>query len=155
MPWKPHQLPQQMVKTYTWRQLLTAVCILTLTIAIMGSAAITYRVSAAPTGPAVASNFLVDQDHNLPFSQNKQNEPAITRDPQTGVLIAGANDELIFDGGSFALNRAGELIASLPRFEEAVVVVDMDDPAALAVGTHQRILERQNATSLKVSLTGS
>ena len=44
--------------------------------------------------PNVVGNFLVDQDHNLPFSQNKQNEPAITRDPQTGVLIAGANDEL-------------------------------------------------------------
>jgi len=36
----------------------------------------------------------VDQDQNLQFSQNKQNEPAITRDPLTGALIAGANDEL-------------------------------------------------------------
>jgi len=58
-------------------------------------AALINPAGAAPSGPpTVVGNFLVDQDHNLPFSQNKQNEPAITRDPQTGVLIAGANDEL-------------------------------------------------------------
>src|SRR6266487_5034877 len=45
------------------------------------------------TSPTVVGNFLVDQDHGLLFSKNKQNEPAITRDPLTGVLIAGANDE--------------------------------------------------------------
>jgi hypothetical protein len=49
----------------------------------------------APSGgPVVQGNNLVDLDHNLPFPKNKQNEPAITRDPNTGVLIAGANDEL-------------------------------------------------------------
>src|SRR5437868_13774643 len=94
MSWKPHQLPRQMVKTYTCRQLLTAVCILTLAIAIMGSAAVTYRVSAAPTGPAVAGNFLEDLDHNLPFPQTNQNDPAITPDPQPGVLIAGPKAKL-------------------------------------------------------------
>ena len=39
-------------------------------------------------------NFPVDLDHGQPFPENKQNEPAITRDPLTGTLIAGANDEL-------------------------------------------------------------
>src|SRR5260370_14242622 len=51
--------------------------------------------SAAQAGsPTVVGNFLVDQDQGLQFSDNKQNEPAITRDPLTGVLVAGANDEL-------------------------------------------------------------
>lgn len=45
-------------------------------------------------GPKVRGNFPVDLDHGQPFPENKQNEPAITRDPLTGTLIAGANDEL-------------------------------------------------------------
>src|SRR2546423_15219927 len=49
--------------------------------------------ASAGTGPTAGANALVDQDHGLLFPQNKQNEPAITRDPTSGVLIAGANDE--------------------------------------------------------------
>lgn len=46
--------------------------------------------------------------------------------PLVYVNAAGANDELIFDGGSFALGADGGLLALLPRFEEAVEVVDLD-----------------------------
>ena len=53
-----------------------------------------YSQRAQASGaPKVLNNVLVDVDHGVPFSQNKQNEPAITRDPLTGALIAGANDE--------------------------------------------------------------
>jgi len=45
-------------------------------------------------GPTVRWNALVDLDHNLAFPKNKQNEPALTRDPLTGVLVAGANEEI-------------------------------------------------------------
>jgi len=48
----------------------------------------------AVSGPTVGANNLVDLDHGLQFPQNKQNEPAITRDPITGVLVAGANEEI-------------------------------------------------------------
>jgi len=49
---------------------------------------------AALAAPTVTANVNVDLDHGLAFPQNKQNEPSIVRDPQTGVLVAGANDEL-------------------------------------------------------------
>src|SRR5262252_10791412 len=62
-----------------------------LTLAAMPLAA---APAAGAAGPSVSFNALVDVDHGLAFSQNKQNEPSITRDPLTGVLIAGANDEL-------------------------------------------------------------
>jgi hypothetical protein len=48
----------------------------------------------ASGGPTVGANHLVDLDHGLLFPQNKQNEPSITRDPLTGVLVAGANEEI-------------------------------------------------------------
>src|SRR5205809_7127505 len=57
-------------------------------------AALVLTGAAAAAGPSVSGNVLVDLDHGLPFPQNKQNEPAITRDPLTGVLVAGANDEV-------------------------------------------------------------
>jgi hypothetical protein len=50
--------------------------------------------SPPSTGPSISANSLVDLDHDAQFSKNKQNEPAITMDPSTGVLIAGANDEI-------------------------------------------------------------
>jgi hypothetical protein len=52
------------------------------------------RAGTSGGPPAAGANHLVDLDHGLAFSADKQNEPAITRDPETGVLIAGANDEI-------------------------------------------------------------
>ena len=49
---------------------------------------------APSRGPMVSANSLVDLDNGSLFPQNKQNEPAITRDPLTGVLVAGANEEI-------------------------------------------------------------
>ncbi|HEY5987187.1 MAG TPA: sialidase family protein [Streptosporangiaceae bacterium] len=65
-------------------------------VSLLGMAALplTAVSAAGATGPVVSSNALVDLDHGLAFPQNKQNEPAITRDPVSGVLIAGANDEI-------------------------------------------------------------
>jgi NAD+ synthetase len=46
--------------------------------------------------------------------------------PIAFVNLVGANDELIFDGHSFFLNGAGELISHARGFEEDVHVVDTD-----------------------------
>ncbi len=43
------------------------------------------------------------------------------------VNQVGANDELIFDGRSLAINENGEYIKRLPAFEEAIVTFDTED----------------------------
>jgi NAD+ synthase (glutamine-hydrolysing) len=42
----------------------------------------------------------------------------------------GGNDELIFDGGSFFVDAQGRIRASLPLFESALEVIDVEDPPA-------------------------
>jgi len=46
--------------------------------------------------------------------------------PFVYVNQVGGNDELIFDGGSLALDAKGEAIAVLPPFQESVVTVDLE-----------------------------
>jgi len=76
------------------RRLLIGLSALLLAVTLIAGFALTRGASAAQTSPRAGTNSLVDLDHNLAFPQNKQNEPAITRDPQTGVLVAGANEEI-------------------------------------------------------------
>lgn len=95
MSLRSSQQPRRVFGSASSRRLLTVTCLLMLVSALLVGAAFAPRVRASQmSGPSVTGNHQVDLDHNLPFSQNKQNEPAITRDPQTGVLIAGANDEI-------------------------------------------------------------
>ena len=44
--------------------------------------------------------------------------------------MVGGQDELVFDGASFVLNRAGEVTHQLPLFQEAlgIVTIEKDDP---------------------------
>lgn len=76
------------------RRVVPAAGALLLAAAVVAGVLFTHGVGATQLSPRVTGNSLVDQDHGLPFPQNKQNEPAITRDPLTGALIAGANDEI-------------------------------------------------------------
>jgi NAD+ synthetase len=45
--------------------------------------------------------------------------------------LVGGNDQLVFDGNSFAVNAAGKLIAQLAAFHEDEKVVDTDSTAAI------------------------
>ncbi len=46
--------------------------------------------------------------------------------PVIYVNQVGGNDQLVFDGSSFAMNDAGEVIASARSFEEDLIIVDLD-----------------------------
>ncbi len=46
--------------------------------------------------------------------------------PVVYVNQVGGNDQLVFDGSSFAMNAAGEVIASAKSFDEDLVIADID-----------------------------
>ncbi|HKA45646.1 MAG TPA: NAD+ synthase [Burkholderiales bacterium] len=47
--------------------------------------------------------------------------------PLVYVNLVGAQDELVFDGGSFVLNREGALTHQLPAFEEGLGLITLTD----------------------------
>ncbi|MDD4880079.1 MAG: NAD+ synthase [Gallionellaceae bacterium] len=70
-----------------------------------------------------------------PYHRNKQ---AVRHDvvadramaaglPVAYVNLVGGQDELVFDGGSFAMDREGLLTAQFPLFEEALGLLDLTD----------------------------
>jgi NAD+ synthase/NAD+ synthase (glutamine-hydrolysing) len=47
--------------------------------------------------------------------------------PTVYVNLVGGQDELVFDGASFVLDARGEMCCQLPRFQEALEIVEIDD----------------------------
>jgi NAD+ synthase (glutamine-hydrolysing) len=47
--------------------------------------------------------------------------------------LVGGQDELVFDGDSILVSAAGELLARGPQFEEALIVADLELPAAAGI----------------------
>lgn len=72
-----------------------------------------------------------------PFHRGKQEERLATvraRVGETGLPVVylntvGGQDELVFDGGSFAMSASGDVVAALPRFAEALEVINWDGQA--------------------------
>ncbi|ROH88616.1 NAD+ synthase [Pseudomethylobacillus aquaticus] len=79
-----------------------------------------------------------------PYHQDKQvtrHEVLAQRVQETGLAVVYANmvggqDELVFDGASFVLDRSGELMQQLPEYEEAVALVRLQqaDPLPGEIG---------------------
>ena len=51
---------------------------------------------------------------------------ALTKMPLIYVNAVGGQDELVFDGGSFALDSQGELVMAMPQFETSLGFVNID-----------------------------
>ena len=73
-----------------------------------------------------------------PYERNKDDvrlDLVRRRAADTGATLAyvnmvGGQDELVFDGDSLVVNPAGDVLARAPQFEEGLLVVDLDLPAA-------------------------
>lgn len=89
-------------------------------------------------GAAYARSFAKDADLivNLSASPFHQGKQAVRRGlvsrlarlhgrPVLYQNLVGGQDELVFDGGSFAVNGQGKLIAEASRFKEDLLVVDI------------------------------
>jgi hypothetical protein len=91
---RDHRKQSSEVEGIVLRHRLFAFFVLPTALSVVLIQPATAGLAAQTPGPSVLGNSLVDQDHNLSFSSNKQNETSVTRDPVSGVLVAGANDEI-------------------------------------------------------------
>ncbi len=66
-------------------------------------------------------------DTRLELSQRRAGEAGATL---AYVNMVGGQDELVFDGDSIIVDSSGRLLARGPQFEEALVVADLELPAA-------------------------
>ncbi len=75
-----------------------------------------------------ASPFERDKDEvRLPLVTRRATENKTT---VAYVNIVGGQDDLVFDGDTVVVDGAGSILARAPQFEEHLLVVDLDLPAA-------------------------
>lgn len=66
--------------------------------------------------------------------------------PMVYVNMVGGQDEVIFDGGSFAVDKRGRVIAQCPHFEEGLLTLDLDHPVKPIKMPKASRLDRTDAT---------
>jgi NAD+ synthase (glutamine-hydrolysing) len=92
-----------------------------------------WHASAAQLAKAAGAQVLVIPNGS-PYHLNKEAarvDIVRARIAETGLPIVyvnmvGAQDELVFDGGSFVLDRHGEMVAKMPQFVEGHALVEFD-----------------------------
>jgi NAD+ synthase (glutamine-hydrolysing) len=91
----------------------------------------TAAVRAAEAGLLVVSNGSpyerAKDDMRLELCARRAREAEATL---AYVNLVGGQDELVFDGDSLVVDQSGEQVARAPQFEETLLVVDLDLPAA-------------------------
>jgi len=93
-----------------------------------------WEEGAAEQAHAAGAELLLTLNAS-PYHINKQNRRyEVLRErietigiPAIYVNLIGGQDELVFDGASFALNRQGKITHQLPQFVEALAFVDYAD----------------------------
>ena len=68
---------------------------------------------------------------------------ARTQMPLVYVNMVGGQDELVFDGGSFALDATGELVMSMPQFESGLGMIHLNASGQLEAGAITPILSTE------------
>jgi NAD+ synthase (glutamine-hydrolysing) len=101
-----------------------------------------------PTGPismqALAGAEVILNINSSPFHAEKElfrEEMLATRASDNGVIVAylnlvGGQDEIVHDGGSMIFDAQGKLIARAKRFEEDLLVVDLDTASVFRSRLH-------------------
>ncbi len=70
--------------------------------------------------------------------------------PVVYVNQVGGNDSLIFDGGSFVVAADGRIVARAKRFEEDLVIADLDAPGEAEAPEDNEVKDIRNALVLGV-----
>jgi NAD+ synthase (glutamine-hydrolysing) len=85
----------------------------------------------AAAGADVVLNLSASPFHVGKAAQRRRMIAALAQRHGVPILFCnqvGGNDELVFDGASFAVDARGRVLAALPHFEPALEVVDLEAP---------------------------
>ncbi|MBW2235176.1 MAG: NAD+ synthase [Deltaproteobacteria bacterium] len=85
----------------------------------------------AAAGADVVLNLSASPFHVGKAAQRRRMIAALAQRHSVPILFCnqvGGNDELVFDGASFAVDARGRVLAALPHFEPALEVVDLEAP---------------------------
>jgi NAD+ synthase (glutamine-hydrolysing) len=99
---------------------------------------------AKEAGARVAVNLSASPFHAGKWPARRKTVARFAR--RTGAVVCYANlvggqDELVFDGGSMVVGPQGEILAAAPRFEEDLLICDVDPAAARTSAAAERELD--------------